>query len=55
MCRNTIVGVTSFGEGCGDPQYPGVYARITEVKSWIQETVSGTQESDCKFGSVQQK
>ena len=48
-CRNTLVGVTSFGSGCGDPDYPGVYARVTEVKHWIQVTVSGTQDSDCKF------
>ena len=49
FCRNTIVGVTSFGSGCGDPNFPGVYSRITEVKSWIQSTVSGTQDSDSKF------
>ena len=48
FCRNTIVGVTSFGSGCGDPNFPGVYSRVTEVKSWIQSTVSGTQDSDCK-------
>ena len=47
--RSTIVGVTSFGQGCGDPNYPGVYARVTEVRSWIKSTVSGTQDSDCKF------
>ena len=47
--RNTIVGVTSFGEDCGDPQYPGVYARITEeVKTWIQTIATGTESSDCK-------
>ena len=48
-CRNTLVGVTSFGSGCGDPDYPGVYARVTEVKQWIQATVPGTQDSDCKL------
>ena len=47
--RSTIVGVTSFGQECGDPDYPGVYARVTEVRSWIKSTVSGTQDSDCKF------
>ena len=39
--------MTSFGTGCGDPSYPGVYARVSEVKSWIQETAAGTQDSDC--------
>ena len=49
LCRNTIVGVTSFGEDCGDPQYPGVYARITEeVKTWIQAIATGTESSGCK-------
>ena len=47
--RNTLVGVTSFGSGCGDPDYPGVYARVTEVKQWIQATVSGTQDSNCNL------
>ena len=47
--RNTIVGITSFGSGCGDTNFPGVYSRVTEAKSWIQSTVSGTQDSDCKF------
>ena len=47
--RHTIVGLTSFGTGCGDPDYPGVYARVTEVQTWIQDTVTGTQTSDCKF------
>ena len=41
------MGVTSFGTGCGDPSYPGVYARVSEVKTWIQETAAGTQDSDC--------
>ena len=49
LLRNTIVGVTSFGDGCGDPNYPGVYARITEVKSWIEEVVTETQDSNCKY------
>ena len=49
LLRNTIVGVTSFGEDCGDPQYPGVYARIIEeVKTWIKAIATGTESSDCK-------
>ena len=48
FCRNTLIGLTSFGTGCGDPSYPGVYSRVTEVLAWIQTTVTGTQTSDCE-------
>ena len=31
-----LVGVVSFGpQGCGDPTLPNVFARVTEVLSWI--------------------
>ena len=48
FCRNTLIGLTSFGTGCGDPSYPGVYSRVTEVLAWIQATVTGSQTSDCE-------
>uniref|UniRef100_A0A3B3DGL4 Transmembrane serine protease 15 n=1 Tax=Oryzias melastigma TaxID=30732 RepID=A0A3B3DGL4_ORYME len=36
--RWTLIGVTSFGVGCGRPERPGAYARVSAFASWIAET-----------------
>ncbi|XP_063543095.1 trypsin, alkaline C-like [Cydia strobilella] len=35
-----VVGVTSWGEGCAHPYYPGVNARVSAYTSWINSTVT---------------
>ena len=32
-----LVGVTSFGKGCGIPGIPGVYTRVSTFYNWILE------------------
>ncbi|XP_049816193.1 trypsin delta-like isoform X3 [Schistocerca nitens] len=33
---STQVGIVSFGTGCGLADYPGVYANVANLRSWIQ-------------------
>ncbi|CAB9504561.1 Plasminogen (Fragment) [Seminavis robusta] len=36
---NTLSGVTSWGQGCGLREYPGVYAQVDAVSDWIDEEI----------------
>ncbi|XP_026198932.1 granzyme A-like [Anabas testudineus] len=40
LCNGALVGVTSFGQDCGDIKYPGVYAFLSAKQLiWIKNTM----------------
>ncbi|XP_017259526.1 enteropeptidase isoform X1 [Kryptolebias marmoratus] len=47
----TVIGVTSFGVGCGRPQRPGGYARVSAFVSWIAQTRRSSSSSSSLYTS----
>ena len=37
--ENHQIGLVSFGQGCGEKGYPGVYSRISAVSSWMKQAM----------------
>ena len=38
-----LLGVTSWGKGCGLENFYGVYAKIASVRNWIDSTITFVQ------------
>lgn len=47
MCKSNrlskkyhVVGITSYGAGCGAPNMPGVYTNVQSHIEWIDEVMN---------------
>ncbi|XP_074046531.1 serine protease 56 [Macrotis lagotis] len=49
--REVLYGITSWGDGCGEPGKPGVYTRVVAFRDWIRQQMSAppsSREPSCR-------
>ncbi|KAF6288307.1 kallikrein related peptidase 13 [Rhinolophus ferrumequinum] len=50
ICKGKLYGIVSWGDfPCGQPNRPGVYTRVSQYVSWIQETIQNQKTQEQKW------
>jgi secreted trypsin-like serine protease len=47
-----IAGITSYGYGCAQPDYPGVYTRVSMYVDWIDANAHINEEHSGSRASI---
>ncbi|XP_020559208.1 trypsin isoform X3 [Oryzias latipes] len=50
MCRGRVYGLVSWGNGCGDAKFPGVYTAVSRFRRWIDHTIYSSSQRCARFG-----